>query len=139
MGSVAPAAHLVTAGVAHVSWPPNSNLANLVIYGVFIKKSTFCHINGHPKQHILVDTIFFVFSPVDAVVTLLLSITKVHQWKLDLCKKKTTSEYQLNWQAGRQHVAPPQAAWLEDQLLHLSTSPQRRLSVRRLQANQTID
>ena len=39
-------------------WPPNSILANLVIYGVFIKKSTFRHINGHPKQHILVDTIF---------------------------------------------------------------------------------
>jgi len=39
-------------------WPPNSNLADLVIYGVFIKQSTFCHINGHPKQYILVDTIF---------------------------------------------------------------------------------
>ena len=39
-------------------WPPNSNLANLVIYGVFIRKSTFCHINRHPKQHILVDTVF---------------------------------------------------------------------------------
>ena len=40
------------------AWPPNSNLANLVIYGVFIKQSTFSHINGHPKQYILVDTIF---------------------------------------------------------------------------------
>ena len=39
-------------------WPPNSNLANLVIYGVFIRKSTFCHVSGHPKQYILVDTIF---------------------------------------------------------------------------------
>ena len=40
------------------SWPPNSNLANLVICGMFIKKSTFCHINEHPKQYIPVDTIF---------------------------------------------------------------------------------
>ena len=39
-------------------WPPNSNPANLVIYGVFIKKTTFRHINLHPKQYILVDTIF---------------------------------------------------------------------------------
>ena len=27
------------------AWPPNSSLANLVIYGGSIKKSTFCHIN----------------------------------------------------------------------------------------------
>ena len=40
------------------TWLPNSNLANLVIYMVFINKSTFCHINGHPKQYIPVDTIF---------------------------------------------------------------------------------
>ena len=39
-------------------WPPNSNLANLATYGVFIKQKTCCDINGHPKQYILVGTIF---------------------------------------------------------------------------------
>jgi len=34
------------------SWLPKNNLANLVIYGVFLKKSTFCHVKGHPKQYI---------------------------------------------------------------------------------------
>ena len=33
-----------------IYWAPSSNLANLVIFGVFETKSTFCHINGHPKQ-----------------------------------------------------------------------------------------
>ena len=28
-------------------WPPKSNLANLVIYGMLIKKSTFCIIRHH--------------------------------------------------------------------------------------------
>jgi len=46
------------AAVMNYAWPPNSNLANLVIYGVFIKTSTFCHINRHPNQYILADTIF---------------------------------------------------------------------------------
>jgi len=44
-------------------WVPKSNLANLVIYGVFIKQSTFCHMNGHPNlvsniSYTVVDTIF---------------------------------------------------------------------------------
>ena len=39
-------------------WTPSSNLANLMIFGAFLKKSTLCHINGHPKQYIPVDTIF---------------------------------------------------------------------------------
>jgi len=52
-------------------WPPNSNLANLVIYGVFIKTSTFCYTNGHPNQYIPVDTIFnyrsHLYIPVDTI------------------------------------------------------------------------
>jgi len=31
------------------NWAPNSNLANLVICGIFIEQSTFCHINGQHK------------------------------------------------------------------------------------------
>ena len=40
------------------AWPPKSNLANLLIHVFLFKQSTFCYINGHPKQYILVDTIF---------------------------------------------------------------------------------
>ena len=29
-----------------------------VHFRVFLEKSTFCYINGHPKQYIVVDTIF---------------------------------------------------------------------------------
>ena len=50
--------NLCTVGTHIKIWPPNSNLANLVIYGLFIKKSTFWDINGYPKQCILVDTMF---------------------------------------------------------------------------------
>ena len=32
--------------------------AGRVHFQVFLYKSTFCSINGHPKQYILVDTIF---------------------------------------------------------------------------------
>ena len=39
-------------------WPASSNLANLVIYGVFIIKSRLCNINGYAQQYILVDTTF---------------------------------------------------------------------------------
>jgi len=41
------------------AWLPNSNLANLVIYEVFISKmNILLHTHVHPKQYILVDTIF---------------------------------------------------------------------------------
>ena len=39
---------------SHLVWS-----AGRVHFRVFLYKSTFCSINGHPKQYILVDTIIF--------------------------------------------------------------------------------
>ena len=50
-------------------WAPNSNLANLVIYLVFIKKSTFCHSGKHtspsaPQMCIFVILFYRLFPEV---------------------------------------------------------------------------
>jgi len=48
----------------------------------FLKKSTFCHINRHPKQYILVDTIFnYSFHFGLPGKCLFLSPEKTHFWR----------------------------------------------------------
>ncbi len=39
-------------------WDNYNNLIGFSHFRVFLEKSTFASINGHPKQYILVDTIF---------------------------------------------------------------------------------
>ena len=41
-----------------LGWDNYSNLISFSHFRGFLKKSQFCSINGHPKQYILVDTIF---------------------------------------------------------------------------------
>ena len=64
------------------TWPPNSNLANLVIYGVVIKQSTFSNINGHPKQYILADRICNSRFILDFQEHVFRTVRKIHrQWR----------------------------------------------------------
>ena len=87
-----------------------------------IKKTTFCYIDGHPKQCILVDTIFnyrFHFGLLRGVGAAG-DLARQRVTELQASWQQRVTELQASWQqrfaelqaSGQQRVAELQASWL---------------------------